>query len=289
MKTIRIKFVQIWNDFLPHDNFVLWILKHKYDVIVDNVNYDYVLGAEEPGKISIFIAGAYGAKNIYTYNRVMSQYYIDDDPRFVRIPLYIHYVYNFMKEGTIQDMNHFFKERYNDNILSQKKEFCAFISSGQAGDQYRDSFVKKLQKYKKVHCAGTRHNNVNQIPWAGDNGMENSRIKRNYIKDFKFTFSFEAVENVDGYVGGTSEKLLEPMISNSLPLYWGNPRINEEFNPKSFINFYDYDNDEEMIERIIEVDKNDQLYLSYMNSPLSIKNDNLNMDFLISQMDKIIN
>lgn len=287
MKTIRIKFVQIWNDFLPHDNFVLWILKHKYNVIVDDVNYDYVLGAEEPGKKSIFMGGAYGAKNIWNYDKVITQYYMED-PRFVRIPLYIHYLYNFIKEGIISDMNYFFKKRNNDNILNQKKEFCVFINSGQASDQYRDIFVQKLQKYKKVYCAGRRHNNVPMIRWAGDNGIENSRIKRNYIKDFKFTISFESNDISDGYIGQVTEKLVEPMVVNSLPLYWGNSLIYKEFNPKSFVNFYDYNSDEEMIERIIEIDNNDDLYLSYMNEPLSIENENLNMDFLIYQMDKIL-
>ena len=46
--------------------------------------------------------------------------------------------------------------------------------------------------------------------------------------------------------------------------------------------------EEEMLDRIIEIDNDDDLYLQYMNEPLTLHNDNFNMDFLVSQMEKII-
>jgi len=291
MQTLRIKFVQIWQDFNPQDNFVLWILRHKYNVILDNTNYDFVFGAEEShlGKRSILISGEpHTPKRIWTYDSCLSQFHIEDDKRFVRIPLYIHYLYNFIKDGSIDSLDYFFRERHNEDILKTKTSFCNFIASGQAGEQYRDHFVQKLQKYKKVDCAGTRHNNVPMVGWAGDNGIANSRVKRDFINKYKFTLAFENTSTKDGYKGYTSEKLLDAMVANTLPLYWGNVLIEEEFNSKSFINFFNFKDEDEMIERIIEVDNNDELYLSYMNSALSLKNDNLHMDFLIAQMDKIL-
>ena len=48
-----------------------------------------------------------------------------------------------------------------------------------------------------------------------------------------------AIENNNQYngdVGYTTEKIFEPMIAQSIPIYWGNPRIGEDFNEKSFIN-----------------------------------------------------
>lgn len=312
MKTIRVKFIQIWQDLNPNDNFLLDILKHKYNVIIDNVNYDYLFGGGQtsPGKKSIRICGEpHSVKNIGDCDYIITQYYVPEDPRYIRIPLYIHYVYNYIKQGSIDSMDWFFRKRnFDKNLLLQKKNFCAFVHTGTAGNfsnqmyevfngiemhsfftpQYRDQFMLKLSKYKKVDCLGSRGNNTNRIPWAGDNGIQNSVIKRDIIKNYKFCFSFENTTTKDGYMGYTSEKITDPMVANTLPLYWGNVLIDQEFNTKSFINWYDYKNDEEMIDRIIEIDNNDDLYLEYMNEPLSIHNDNLNMDFLISQMEKII-
>ena len=295
MQEIRVKFIQNWLDFPSNDNFIIDILKKKYEVILDDINFDYVFGGYIPGKKSILITfEPHVPKNIQYHYKVLTQYYVPDDNRYVRIPLYIHYIYNFIKEGTIDSMDWFFKERnFNENLLEQKTNFCAFVHTGTIGDtptglSYRDKFMLKLSKYKKVDCLGSRGNNTNRAQWAGDNGIQNSIIKRNVIKNYKFCFSFENSTTNQGYMGYTSEKLIDPMVANTLPLYWGNELISQEFNTKSFINWHDYQNDEEMIEKIIEIDNNDDLYLKYMNEKLSLKNENLNMEFLINQMDKIL-
>ncbi len=69
MKTIRVKFIQIWKDLNPFDNFLLDILKHKYNVILDNNNYDYLFGDIKAGKKSVKICGEpYPVKNIGDYD-----------------------------------------------------------------------------------------------------------------------------------------------------------------------------------------------------------------------------
>ena len=60
---------------------------------------------------------------------------------------------------------------------------------------------------------------------------------------------------------------MEPMTVNSIPLYWGNPRIDLEFNTKSFVNFYDFGSFDKMIEHIIELDKNNDKYLEVLRTP----------------------
>jgi hypothetical protein len=66
-------------------------------------------------------------------------------------------------------------------------------------------------------------------------------------------------------IGYTTEKIIEPFCSNTIPLYWGNQLINNEFNNNMFMNWYDYANDEYMIEKIIELDNNKEKYMEYLN------------------------
>jgi len=44
------------------------------------------------------------------------------------------------------------------------------------------------------------------------------------------------------------------MFVNSIPIYWGSPLINLDFNTKSFVNHHDFENDDEVFDRIIELD-----------------------------------
>jgi hypothetical protein len=97
-----------------------------------------------------------------------------------------------------------------------------------------------LSKYKKVHSGGKILNNVG--------GPVKNKIQ--FISEFKFTFAFEN-SSFPGYV---TEKVYEPMFVNSIPIYWGSPLVHLDFNTKSFVNHHDYKNDEEVIDRIIELD-----------------------------------
>jgi hypothetical protein len=88
-------------------------------------------------------------------------------------------------------------------------------------------------------------------------------------------------------VGYTGEKILEGFISGTLPIYWGNPRINEDFNNDSFINLYDFDNEDDVIEKIIEIDRNDTLYMKYFEQPIVKKDSCFNVNYMLSCMEKI--
>src|SRR5690606_11569842 len=48
--------------------------------------------------------------------------------------------------------------------------------------------------------------------------------------------------------------------------------VTKDFNPKSFINCHDFENSEAVIERIKEIDGNDELYLSILNEPPFVDN-----------------
>ena len=55
--------------------------------------------------------------------------------------------------------------------------------------------------------------------------------KLSFIKDYKFVISFEN----SSYPGYTTEKILEPMLVNSIPVYWGNPLVYNDFNYRTYI------------------------------------------------------
>jgi hypothetical protein len=91
--------------------------------------------------------------------------------------------------------------------------------------------------------------------------------KIKFISEYKFTIAYENNAYRPQHPGYTTEKIMQPMTVNSIPIYWGNPVIDKEFNKKSFINFYDFKSEDEMIDYIIELDKNDDRYLEMLNQP----------------------
>ena len=70
-------------------------------------------------------------------------------------------------------------------------------------------FFVKLSKYKQVDSGGRTLNNIG--------GPVEDKME--FIKDYRFVISFENAE----YPGYTTEKIIQPMFVDSIPIYWGNP------------------------------------------------------------------
>jgi hypothetical protein len=96
------------------------------------------------------------------------------------------------------------------------------------------------------------------------------------------------------YPGYTTEKIIEPMMVNSIPIYWGNPEIGKDFNVKSFVHVNQFAGYKEAIEYIIALDEDEAMYRQMVGEPWFVNNkipDDLSteslegfFDFIISDM-----
>jgi len=247
-KILRLNFGYFWPEFDNKNNYFTRLLSRRYNVIISE-NPDFY----------IFTHPYYNNKKDYeNYNchRIffgfenvradwnICDYVVDSDytdhPRHKRRPLWAGFV---KKELTLpKDVKQFEK----------KKKFCCMLVSNPNAKE-RIDFFHKLSEYKKVDSAGRFLNNVGH-------SVEN---KKDFIKDYKFVISFEN----SCYPGYTTEKLIEPMLVNSIPIYWGNPSVGEDFNTKSFVNINDFKSFDEAIQYIIELDNDDQKYLELAAQP----------------------
>jgi len=91
----------------------------------------------------------------------------------------------------------------------------------------------------------------------------------------------------------SQEKIIQGYASNTIPIFWGNPNIIEDgFNPKSFINCHDYNTIDEVVDRIIEIDSDDEKYLKMLNEPMFVDNklpEYFNENYILTFIENIIN
>lgn len=169
-----------------------------------------------------------------------SDFYIgfdfNENPDYLRWPLFL--MGRYMPEYLL-------KEKDADLLFAQKKRFCSFIvSNGQAKE--RIGFFEKLNEYKKVDSGGKFLNNIGS-PVTD---------KIEYLKESKFNIAFENTSS-PGY---TTEKIFDAFFAGCVPIYWGNPRIGEDFNEKAFINAHNFQTTEELIKYIRYLDENEEAY-----------------------------
>ena len=329
-KTIKINFRHFWGFFDPYDNFFTNMLKKDYNVIIsDNPDYVFycVFDGKKPGQskyfapIGKFIKSKSPSlhrllKKIYFYKRdewkmpvlkgnFVKIFYSSENCRPNMNKCDWAFTYNYDEElknprhlrlpGYKVDYSPLYEELKNKKInmkqiKKEKTKFCDFVYSNHV--PFRNKFFKKLNKYKKVESWGTCYNNMGQrlpgLRWIEGIDKPVLNKPRDFLKKFKFTIAFENGE----YPGYTTEKIIEPMCVNSIPIFWGNPLIHRDFNRKSFLNYYDFERDvkkivpkiffeiplidmlakkyvqkitfKKLIKRIIEIDNNDRLYEEYL-------------------------
>jgi hypothetical protein len=119
-----------------------------------------------------------------------------------------------------------------EQLLENKTRFCNFLYTNRV--PYRERFFRELSKYKHIDAPGLSMNNMATID-ADFNG-DRWPTKRRFLQHYKFTIAFENYS----YPGYHTEKILDPMLAGSLPIYFGNPNIDKHFNSRSFVNARKY-------------------------------------------------
>jgi hypothetical protein len=314
---IKIKFLEnAHNPNIPDyekNNIFIFLLKQRYeiDVVDDNpdilfyplshnghINYSNcvkVFQTEEPGfwnKNNFFEYYPMGDRFFISASDadiILSGFNYPDNKHNVRFPSYLLYYYQMYIDGRIPNFEYFFNNRKVEDESLFNRKFCVFIHSHKSDNLFRTKFLNKLNEYKPVDV----WNDPETYPGYG---RGNSYAKTEYVKqNYKFCFSMENTntsndicfypnmkgENYNG-VGYMTEKIIEPFCSNSVPLYWGNSKANEDFNNNMFIDWNDYGDDNKMIEKIIKIDNSKEKYMNMLNGVVFKKQqiDNMFKNFL---------
>jgi len=254
-KTIKIKIVDMFHGFQPYSSWLVHMLSDQYNIeFSDNPDFLFFscFGSEHlkyKNCVKIFFTGENVLPDFNACDYALGFDYINFGDRYFRK--------NYMLPSRdICDRHQVTEDMFD-------RQFCNFIYSNATSGEgaiLRQEFCQKLMEYKHVDCPGKILNNMSADdlePRDGDWWIS----KQKFLRKYKFTIAFENSSSV----GYTTEKLVQPLLSFSVPIYWGNPAVVRDFNPRAFINCNDYDNDfDAIIERIKELDNDPDKYLAML-------------------------
>ena len=251
---VRIEDIDVKNPFLIHHaDFFINLLRRKYNVDI------LTQGEEEP---DVLFYSCWGGMNNIKWTNCLRIYFTAerDIPDFNMCD----YAIGLVNIGNTERFLHFpFYTFYNDLMRKYEqltdidvnklldRDFCSVVVTDPYRNPYFFEFYKKLNNYKAIASGGRWNNNVNgRVP-----------DKLNFIRNYKFNIAFENMK-VHGYV---TEKIIEPLVARTIPIYWGSDSVRDEFGEGSYINISDFSSLDEAVEYIKEVDKNNKLYLDILN------------------------
>ena len=126
------------------------------------------------------------------------------------------------------------------------------VSNGE-GNPIRRQLFDALSRYKQVESGGRWMNNMG------------SPVQDKIVFESNHKFSI-ACEN-SSHPGYTTEKIVEAFAARTIPIYWGDPEVCRVFNPKAFINVMDYPSVDAVVQRVKELDEDDETYIAMLQEP----------------------
>jgi len=144
--------------------------------------------------------------------------------------------------------------------INDRKKFCAFVVSNPM-NKIRNEAFKTLDKYKRVDSAGRLFNNIGSHIFAGYGGGGGELKKHTFLKEYRFCLAYENSSS-EGY---TTEKLLHAKAAGCIPIYWGDPRVAEDFDPSGFIDLTG--DPDSLVSKIRELEENPDLLLKMASIP----------------------
>jgi hypothetical protein len=144
--------------------------------------------------------------------------------------------------------------------IRPKPNFCAAFLSSPYNKSRRLQILFELMRYVRVDSYGKIYQTSRL---SEDKGSE---TKLDIIAHYKFTIAFENCVGVD-YV---TEKLYQPLVAGSIPVYLGAPNV-DEFSPgdNSFLNVSDFRSVKELAEFMKSIDGS--AFHEWRNRPIGEK------------------
>lgn len=184
----------------------------------------------------ILLVGCYGQEKITTGNAVKVGYYTEnlapdlvnfdfffgcEYSQYVNDPRYCKRIFGPLQKDLFGGCSD------PELALRSKSRFCSFVYSTRV--PHRERFFDALSSYKPISAPGkSRHNCSDLSKRENANWREE---KFNYLRSFKFTVSFENSRRV-GYL---TEKLYDALRADTVPIYWGDPCLDEILNRDALI------------------------------------------------------
>lgn len=268
--SLNIYFTDFWPDW-KHENFILKIL--------DEFNINYNITPYNPDILFYSIFGDnqlnYSCKKImYTGEEIINYPYNDIIKNRIQRALdNANYTISFMPTNNknfylpiwimhcLHDSNHI------PNLINKTKHnnfthTASFIVSNDV-NLLRNMAFKEFSKYFDIQSYGKVFNNNKSL--SNYNKFDYHRLNKEHFL-LENTHKFDICYENHMHPKYITEKIMDAFLVGSIPIYWGPIKTNEWFNPKAYINTYQYNGN--YLKDILNINKNKSLFDDIYNEPV---------------------
>lgn len=152
--------------------------------------------------------------------------------------------------------------RTYEGTLASRDKFCAFVVTNPR-NPVRNQAFQWLSQYKPVDSAGRVFNTLGEGLFAGLGGGGGELRKMRFLQSYKFCLAYEN-EAASGY---TTEKYLHAKAAGCIPIYWGDPDFQRDFDPAGCIDARKFRSPEDLINAVRAIDSDPEAWRRLASVP----------------------
>ena len=279
-RELRVHFCELWSEFVPKYNFFMYLLSwigaaNNIPVILDSKTPNLVIygplskGQEKayPGVSKVWFTGE-NTQPPKDNDIVLSLgFQYNTASNYIRLPLWMLEVNWFgadpVKIANPRPVSVAAATTVDTTVLDNKKKFCAFVATN-PNNNNRNAAFQILNHWKPVESAGRLFCNRPEGPIpAGLGGGGGELAKVDFYNDFKFVIAYE---NSVG-PGYTTEKIFHAKVAGAVPIYWGDPFVDRDFDSTGFLNANQISKPEDLIALVKKADDDPSIWRKMASVP----------------------
>jgi len=270
MQVLKLGFADTFSTAI---NFFTQALEHRFQIVRDDVNPQYLIYGE----------GVYGQNHRRFGREVTKIFYTGENVRppwdecqfsmtfdhensakHYRLPLYVIDMWGAVSEEWTDDYYQLVGLKHDYEKDYDTRKFCSFVVSN-PNQEMRNKAFHFINEYKTVASGGPHLNNIGSVL-----PRDKLQYKLNFMNDYRFNICFEN----GSYPGYVTEKLFNALQVKTMPIYWGSNTVGRDFNCSAFINAADHGNFNKLVDYVQHLDSpgGKQEYLDIIEQP-AFKND----------------
>ena len=245
-QVLRIDFVDFWPGFDKHDNWFTSVLSRRFDIEVspqpDIVLYScFGFDHRRFNCTRVFLSWENRGWGFSECDWAFTSD-LNSSTHHYRLPLWVAWLDQPFEHPQVDP----------SAILREKDGFASVVVSNPSGDT-RNRIVQQLERHRPIASGGRFRNNV------GGPVVD----KLSFIGRYKFNIAFENSSS-PGY---TTEKVLQALSADTVPIYWGDPFVGHDFNTRRIVSYHDFSSEDAFIQHILHLDEDDDAYSSVLREP----------------------
>jgi hypothetical protein len=274
-----------FEEILKRTNLKNYVITDNYDdadVLFDSL-FNINISTWKNWKIKIHFSGESRSREIKCFDYANYKNYdiilrgTESKKNIIDLPLFAAYI----------QCNHLYEQLIHKSFSNSPipEKFCCFIVTN-TGTNCRNQMFEELCKYKTVDSGGQYKNNIGYVL----EGRYWEKQMLDFIRQYKFIICFENTKE-ENYI---TEKIVNPLLVGTVPIYWGTNSHKNIFNEKAILS-WDEENDpnyEQLIERIKYLDQNDNAYLETRNEKVFKEgfdfNETYGYDSIANKINKLL-